>query len=355
MGAWSRGSSGSRRLAHVPRPAALDLHRRGPDPHPRDRGSGSPGRVRRDRAPRPPGLAARARPGRGAAGGTDRTGLRRGGRHRPPGRSRLRPHDGRPRHGGPRPGAAARDGARARACAGPGALHGGADGRRHPVRGRGCAAARGVLRPVSPAAGRGGPHAGADLRFHGVARPADRARPARGGLGDTAGAGPLASVGQRAEPRAAAGLQRVRGRVPRRAPGAGHVEGVRPERGARHAPGGAEPRAVPGDDGRARDEHAGPRHHGRGHRPRRGRRPRLGSASRPIGRHVPRDAAGHPHAGHRGVSPAAGPPRAPSPGHAGPLRGPRRAGSPVDQGDGPRRVRRRHRRPVWPRPSLSRM
>ena len=42
------------------------------------------------------------------------------------------------------------------------------------------------------------------------------------------------------------------------------------------AAGGAEPRAVPGDHGRPRDQHAGARDHRRRHRARGGRRPRLG-------------------------------------------------------------------------------
>ena len=66
--------------------------------------------------------------------------------------------------------------------------------------------------------------------------------------------------------------RRVRGRGPGRAPGARHPEGVRPERGARGAARGQEPRAVPDHDGRPRDEHTGPvrrralPHHRRGAR-----------------------------------------------------------------------------------------
>ncbi len=56
------------------------------------------------------------------------------------------------------------------------------------------------------------------------------------------------------------------------AAGAGHAEGLRPERRARPATGGARPRAVQEHDVGARHQHAGPRHHRYRHRGRRGRR-----------------------------------------------------------------------------------
>ena len=108
--------------------------------------------------------------GRDSAARPDRTRRGRGVRDRPSGGARLCAGDGGPRHGRPRPGAPARDGARTPAHPGPGALHRRPDGRRHPVRRGGSAAARGVLRSVPAPARRGGVDARAHLRLHGVAR-----------------------------------------------------------------------------------------------------------------------------------------------------------------------------------------
>ena len=110
----------------------------------------------------------------------------------------------------------------------------------------------------------------------------------------------------RAEPGPPEGLCRLRRGVPRLRPGPGHAQGLRPERRARARMLGEKgTRSLLQHHGRARDEHVRARHHRHRHGGGRGGRAgprRLAGARRgDDARRAPR----RPHAGRRGVPPAA--------------------------------------------------
>ena len=85
---------------------------------------------------------------------------------------------------------------------------------------------------------------------------------------------------------------------------------------ARQAAAGQGQGALREHHGRARHQYAGPRHHGHGHRRRRGGGPRLGRLPRARGGDGPRRARHRAHARRRGLPAAARAAHAPAPGHA---------------------------------------
>ena len=262
-------------------------------------------------------------------------------RHRAAGRARLLPEHGRPPHGGARADAAPAGALRPHRRARPRPLHAVAHGRRDPVDGRGHPAARGLLRPVHPAALRRGAHAHPHLRLRGVRGCADLARLPRRRPRHARRARRLASHGPGAEHGALAGLCRLRRGVPRFRPGARHAQGVRAERDARQAPAGQGQGALREHHGRARDQYAGPGHHGHGHRGRRGGGPRLGRVSGARGGDGSRRARHRAHAGRRGLPAAARAAHAAAPGHARHLRGAGRLPDPRRRAPGERPPGRR--------------